>query len=410
MSNAGARAHRVSSAGLRRWREWVICSSRITVEGEARGHPAGRERHAHAWSRAQRQPHRRRRALPARRLDRRRVSAVVDRRPPPGDAARPQRRRRDRARGVERAGGGARLAAPRRGAAPRRVRAAGDDRAGATLRSMIDATTSALSIAASVRAGKTRAREVVAGALERIARRDRALNAFTAVLGERALADADTIDGRLAAGDDPGPLAGVPFAAKNLFDVAGLATLAGSKINADHPPATRDATAVARLRAAGAVLVGALNMDLYAFGFTTENSHHGPTRNPHDPARVAGGSSGGSAAAVAGGLVPLALGSDTNGSIRVPASFCGIFGLKPTYGRLSRAHTFPFVTSLDHVGPFARSVGDLALAYDAMQGHDPDDPVCAQRPAELTLPRIDDGIDGLKIAIAGGYFRKGAAT
>jgi aspartyl-tRNA(Asn)/glutamyl-tRNA(Gln) amidotransferase subunit A len=124
---------------------------------------------------------------------------------------------------------------------------------------------------------------------------------------------------------------------------------------------------------------------------------------------MTGGSSGGSGGAVAGRLVPLSLGSDTNGSIRVPASLCGIFGLKPTYGRLSRARTFPFVASFDHLGPFARTVGDLALAYDAMQGHDPDDPVCVARPAELTLPRIDDGIDGLKIAVAGGYFRKGAA-
>jgi aspartyl-tRNA(Asn)/glutamyl-tRNA(Gln) amidotransferase subunit A len=157
------------------------------------------------------------------------------------------------------------------------------------------------------------------------------------------------------------------------------------------------------------VLVGALNMGEYAYDFTGENVHDGPSRNPHDPSRMTGGSSGGSGSAVAGRLVPFSLGSDTNGSIRVPASLCGIFGLKPTYGRLSRARTFPFVTSLDHLGPFAHTVADLALAYDAMQGHDPDDPVCAQRPADLALPRIDDGIDGLKIAVAGGYFRKGAA-
>jgi len=137
--------------------------------------------------------------------------------------------------------------------------------------------------------------------------------------------------------------------------------------------------------------------------------HDGPSRNPHDTLRMTGGSSGGSGGSVAGRLVPLSLGSDTNGSIRVPASLCGIFGLKPTYGRLSRARTFPFVTSLDHLGPFARTVGDLALAYDAMQGHDPDDPVCAQRPAEPSLPRIVESIDGLKVAVAGGYFRKGAA-
>ena len=146
---------------------------------------------------------------------------------------------------------------------------------------------------------------------------------------------------------------------------------------ATAPAATADATLIARLEAAGAVLVGALNMGEYAYDFTGENVHDGPSRNPHDTAHMTGGSSGGSGGAVAGGLVPIALGSDTNGSIRVPSSFCGLFGLKPTYGRLSRARTFPFVASLDHLGPLARSTADLALAYDAMQGPDPEDPVCA---------------------------------
>ncbi|MEA2869334.1 MAG: 1-carboxybiuret hydrolase, partial [Bradyrhizobium sp.] len=138
-----------------------------------------------------------------------------------------------------------------------------------------------------------------------------------------------------------------------------------------------------------------------------ENIHDGPSRNPHDTARMTGGSSGGSGAAVGGRLVPLALGSDTNGSIRVPASFCGIFGLKPTYGRLSRARTFPFVASLDHLGPFARNVSDLSLAYDAMLGHDPEDPVSGGHQAEPVAPLVGRGIDGLRIAVAGGYFRKG---
>jgi aspartyl-tRNA(Asn)/glutamyl-tRNA(Gln) amidotransferase subunit A len=200
------------------------------------------------------------------------------------------------------------------------------------------------------------------------------------------------------------PIAGVPFAAKNLFDIAGMPTLAGSKINRDAPPASRDATLIERLEAAGAVLVGALNMGEYAYDFTGENLHDGPSRNPHDLGRMAGGSSGGSAAAVAGGLVPLSLGSDTNGSIRVPASLCGVFGLKPTYGRLSRAGTFPFAASFDHVGPLARSTRDLALAYDAMRGYDPDDPVCADRAAEPVTPLLDRGTDGLRIAVAGGYF------
>ena len=210
----------------------------------------------------------------------------------------------------------------------------------------------------------------------------------------------------IAAGEKVGPLAGVPFAVKNLFDVKGLATRAGSKINRDLAPSPRDATLIERLEAAGAVLVGALNMGEYAYDFTGENVHDGPSRNPHDPTRMTGGSSGGSGGAVGGGLVPLALGSDTNGSIRVPSSFCGIFGLKPTYGRLSRARSFPFVASLDHLGPFARNVGDLALAYDAMQGPDADDAACATRPVEPVTPLLAQGIDGLRIAVAGGYFQK----
>ena len=162
----------------------------------------------------------------------------------------------------------------------------------------------------------------------------------------------------------------------------GCSTRAGSKINRDLKPSPRDATLIERMEAAGAVLVGALNMGEYAYDFTGENVHDGPSRNPHDVTRMTGGSSGGSGGAVGGDLVPLALGSDTNGSIRVPSSFCGIFGLKPTYGRLSRARSFPFVASFDHLGPFARNVGDLALAYDAMQGPDPDDAACTTRPAE----------------------------
>jgi 1-carboxybiuret hydrolase len=264
---------------------------------------------------------------------------------------------------------------------------------------------SAAEIARAV-AGGGSAIGVVDAALARIAARNPPLNAFTAVLAERAREKAAAID---AARDKTlalGPLAGVPFAVKNLFDVAGLATLAGAKINRDRPPAARDATLIERLEAAGAVLVGALNMGEYAYDFTGENAHDGPSRNPHDLDRMSGGSSGGSGSAVGGGLVPLALGSDTNGSIRVPASFCGIFGLKPTYGRLSRARTFPFVASLDHVGPLARTSEDLALAYDAMQGHDADDPACADRPIEPATPKLVRGTEGLRIALAGGWFRQ----
>jgi len=201
-------------------------------------------------------------------------------------------------------------------------------------------------------------------------------------------------------------LAGVPFAVKNLFDVAGIATLAGSKIEASAAPARRDAVLLRRLEAEGAVLVGALNMDEYAYGFTTENSHAGACHNPHDLARISGGSSGGSAAAVAAGQVPLTLGSDTNGSIRVPSSLCGTYGLKPTYGRLPRTGSYPFVASLDHLGPFARSVADLALCYDVLQGPDADDPACAQRSIEPTAHQLDRGAAGLRVAVLGGWFRE----
>ncbi len=267
------------------------------------------------------------------------------------------------------------------------------------------AWSTAAAIADAVASRRTSALRVVEAALARIRERDPLLNSFTAVVEQRALARAKALDAASEKGQPSGPLAGVPFAVKNLFDVAGMATLAGSKINRDAPPATRDAALIERLEAAGAVLVGALNMGEYAYDFTGENIHDGPSRNPHDLSRMTGGSSGGSGAAVAGGLVPIALGTDTNGSIRVPSSLCGLFGLKPTYGRLSRARAFPFVASLDHVGPLARSARDLALAYDAMQGRDPDDPVCADRTAEPAVPLLERGTDGLRIAVAGGYFK-----
>src|SRR5438093_3578282 len=267
---------------------------------------------------------------------------------------------------------------------------------------------SAQQIAQAVTDRKLSALDATEVTLARIAKHDPVLNSFTDITAERARAKARAVDAAIAAGQNVGPLAGVPFAVKNLFDVKGLSTRAGSKINRDLAPSSRDATLIERMEAAGAVLVGALNMGEYAYDFTGENVHDGPSRNPHDPTRMTGGSSGGSGSAVAGRLVPLALGSDTNGSIRVPSSLCGVFGLKPTYGRLTRARTFPFVASLDHVGPLARSALDLALAYDAMQGPDPDDPVCAQRPAEPVTQLIARGADGLTIAVAGGYFRQGA--
>lgn len=262
----------------------------------------------------------------------------------------------------------------------------------------------ALLIAARVLSGEQTARSVIEATLADIAKRNRAINAFTHVTAERALDEAAQIDVAVAAGGNPGPLAGVPFAVKDLFDIAGVSTKAGSGIHAARQPAACDAMAIRRLKAAGAVLVGALNMEEYAYGFYTDNPHHGRTLNPHDATRTAGGSSGGSAAAVAGGLVPFALGSDTNGSIRVPSAFTGIFGLKPTYGRLSRAGTLLFVSSLDHIGPMARGVGDLAAIYDALQGPDPDDAVCSQRAPEPVSGLLARGRDGLRIAMAGGYF------
>ncbi len=266
---------------------------------------------------------------------------------------------------------------------------------------------SASAIAAAVRTGSTSATAMVRASLARIAATDSVVNAFTDRTAERALGRAAALDAELAAGHAATaalPLLGVPFAVKNLFDVAGITTRAGARIEREKPPAVRDGPLVARLERAGAVLVGALNMDEYAYGFTTENSHDGPTRNPHDPTRVAGGSSGGSAAAVAAGQVPLALGSDTNGSIRVPSSLCGTFGLKPTYGRLPRNGTYPFVASLDHLGPFARSVHDLALAYDAMQGFDRADAACVDRPVAATAGGLGERVDDLRIAVLGDYF------
>lgn len=263
----------------------------------------------------------------------------------------------------------------------------------------------AAAIASAVAGRKMSARDATEAALARIKQHDTILNSFTEITADRARAKARAIDADIAASKTVGPLAGVPFAVKNLFDVAGLPTRAGSKINRDLAPAKRDATLIERMEAAGAVLVGALNMGEYAYDFTGENVHDGPSRNPHDTTRMTGGSSGGSGSAVGGALVPIALGSDTNGSIRVPSSFCGIFGLKPTYGRLSRARSFPFVASLDHLGPFARSVTDLALAYDAMQGPDADDAACTTRGLEPTLPLLANPVSDLRIAIAGGHFQ-----
>jgi 1-carboxybiuret hydrolase len=263
---------------------------------------------------------------------------------------------------------------------------------------------SASELARAIRERELTASQVVAATLERIDSVDSQINAFTHVSRDSALAQAAQIDGLVQQGAPLPPLAGVPFAVKDLFDLEGVTTIAGSKVLRDNPPAARDAVLVARMKQAGAICVGLLNMDEFAYGFTTENTHAGPTRNPHDNTRIAGGSSGGSGAAVAAGMVPITLGSDTNGSIRVPSSLCGTFGLKPTFGRLPRTGSFPFVASLDHLGPFARSAEDLALAYDACQGPDAQDHACAQRPVEATFGDLSKGIAGLRIARLSGYF------
>ena len=255
-------------------------------------------------------------------------------------------------------------------------------------------TISVCNLARSIQNRQTRALEVINRTLAEIEAKNRHLNCFTDILHPRALAQAQKIDLAIANGEPVGVLAGVPFAVKNLFDIEGIVTLAGSKINRDHPAAGQDAIAIQTLEAAGAVLVGATNMDEYAYGFVTENAHYGATANPRDPSRVSGGSSGGSAAAVAANLVPLALGSDTNGSVRVPAACCGVVGLKPTFGRVSRRGLFLFVNSLDHPGFFSDNVADMAAIWSLF--------------AKNNLKAPLNGLEGVKIALADDYFQQGA--
>ena len=261
-----------------------------------------------------------------------------------------------------------------------------------------------------IAAGEFSAQEVLASSIERIEATDGRVNAFTGKSYERAKREAAAIDRMRARGEKLPPLAGLPYAVKNLFDVAGEVTLAGSRINRGNAPAHEDAFLVQRLQAAGAVLVGSLNMDEYAYGFTTENTHYGPCHNPHDLSCIAGGSSGGSGAAVAAQQVPLALGSDTNGSIRVPASLCGVWGLKPTFGRLSRRGTYPFVHNVDHLGPLADSVEGLALSYDAMQSPDALDAGCHALSVQPIAADVRQGVDGLRIGLLGGYFADNATA
>lgn len=247
----------------------------------------------------------------------------------------------------------------------------------------------ATAIAAVVRAGEVTAAALATRAIAAL-KADTHV-AVTRVLAARALAEAAAVDAMIARGEDPGPLAGVPYGVKDLFDVEGLPTTAGSAVRADAVPATTDAEAIRRLKAAGAVLTCTLNMDEFAYGFATINAAHGTTRNPHDPQRLAGGSSGGSAAVVAAGLLPFALGSDTNGSIRVPASLCGLYGLKPAHASLPLEGTFPFAESFDDIGPFTTNLRDMALVWEVLLGQ--------------ALPQAPDEI---RIARLGGRFRTNA--
>jgi aspartyl-tRNA(Asn)/glutamyl-tRNA(Gln) amidotransferase subunit A len=258
--------------------------------------------------------------------------------------------------------------------------------------------TTALEIAAAVRAGERRAREVVDQHLAEIEARDGELHAFNLVMADQARAAADLLDRRVADGDDPGPLAGVPVALKDNLCTRGVATTCSSRILEGWQP-PYDATVVERLTLAGAIPIGKTNLDEFAMGSSTEHSAFGPTRNPHDPSRVPGGSSGGSTVAVAAGFAPLGLGSDTGGSIRQPAALCGVVGAKPTYGRVSRYGLVAFASSLDQIGPLATTVADAAALLEVIGGHDPRDSTSIPEPSPDLRSALGDGVDGLRVGV-----------
>ena len=262
---------------------------------------------------------------------------------------------------------------------------------------------SARAIADAVRSKQRSAVEVLDEHLERVRAREDELHAFNLVTEDRAREEAAAIDERVNEGEDPGPLAGVPIALKDNFATRGVPTTCSSRIlDGWRPP--YDATVVERLRAAGAVVVGKTNLDEFAMGSSTENSAFGPTRNPHDPTRVPGGSSGGSAAAVAAGFSAIAFGSDTGGSIRQPAAFCGVVGVKPTYGRVSRYGLVAFASSLDQIGPFTTTVEDAAISLEVISGHDPMDSTSIPEPVPAYRELLNEGVEGLRVGLIREFF------
>ncbi len=254
-----------------------------------------------------------------------------------------------------------------------------------------------------IRRKEVSVRELVDDQVTRLESLEPRLNAFITVTEEEARAAAENADRKLARGDSPGPLHGVPMTLKDLFWTRGVRTTSGSKVSADFVP-QEDATSVARLREAGAVFLGKTNLHEFAYGISNVNPHYGPVRNPWDEERISGGSSGGSAASLAAGIGYGSVGTDTGGSIRIPSSLCGIVGLKPTYGLVSRYGVTPLAWSLDHVGPMARNVKDVAILFDVLAGYDPKDPTSRKRKLASVSSELDAIPAGLLMAVHPGYF------